>query len=1015
MALAASACSASDSHPPETEVVGIQQQAIWGGNVDSTPALAANVVVRVTPVGSGEVCSGTLITPRVVLTAAHCVIDNSGAPVTAQVGVGFDREDSQFLVVDAQGPGIPFRNFPTTSPGYDVPVNYGRDVAVIFLSEPVLDRAVIQRPRVITPDPSAFHVGLAGWSSRNQDGSPNATAARFRTVAFFDPGELDVSRVDGRTDEFYWELDDDTAGAHKGDSGGPFFIRDLTTNARSLIGVISGGELVEGTEEATGVGHVADITGPAVASWLHTTLLDKNVNGGHPSAWYIAHGMDENSMWFGETDYTGPCNVAIDADCDHWIDAHDKCPARYNPTQGGPDDEADPDEDGVCSGSSSNSDNCPLAFNPLQENCNEDAERASLARGNNVFIMGDACDPVPCPRATPIGPPASQNCVSSPHLNRLLRDELDVRPVAPHSPIGTSAFLPDVPTKARYCQAVDTSTASVRCDRPDQMMDIQLFETETAASRVEPRTDRPWQRVTTAVTRSQLLLASRESNDGHFVTYADASAQSIFWDYRGDDAFWRTRGNLVGSARSGDADCTKSVFGAGTCLEGTFWLHAATPVGDTVSTVGTITVGTHGADLANSYVSISPDAPYVVPHCELPPIDPCVFSPLGCEADFLYRFEDGFCPMCTRPHLKAIADDRIQLPLLREPNQRMHGVLWKDVLDTDEELSLVETSTLARDILLTQHVVTAVETAAPHAGEIDAVALATDFGWESFYFQVGSIPDGDAFEVEPFLQGGGLLMSSMGGASRPSTSSSSASSAQAFGRSGAHVVYSRTMGGSFVVGGRDALGSSMFDVEYVPLYGDPYPLNGTLFGDVLAATLTRPSTLSDYASGNALPSFLWTVERDPELGEVHIVVREITRDEIGAPVFWLPIEDGGEDAYALATAWDAEDTALLTSSDRTTGAWGLAELGGFLPCVTDLGFYDESCFTIRTHYIRGDLGIAGHPFRGIYAEHDALVIPTARFDDAFGTWVPRTDRAPKPALGVAPTIASIDLRSWWAQ
>lgn len=204
----------------------------------------------------------------------------------------------------------------------------------------------------------------------------------------------------------------------------------------------------------------------------------------------------------------------------------------------------------------------------------------------------------------------------------------------------------------------------------------------------------------------------------------------------------------------------------------------------------------------------------------------------------------------------------------------------------------------------------------------------------------------------------------------------------------------------------------MYAVDYVPLYDGPQSLTGWLYGEVLAATLTRPSTPSEYASGTASPSFLWTVERDPEMGDVRIAVREITRDEIGAPVFAIPI-DAGDDAYALSTAWDSPDTVLLTASNRTTGQWGLAELGGFLPCVTGLGGYDDSCFVIRAHLRRG--AQPGHLFRGIYAEHDALVIPSGALDDASAEWRVRADRARKPELGVAPPIVAGDLRAWWAQ
>ena len=53
------------------------------------------------------------------------------------------------------------------------------------------------------------------------------------------------------------------------------------------------------------------------------------------AAWPLAAGISaaRQERWFGEVDYTGPCDPARDFDCDGWFDAHDDCPGTFDPDQ----------------------------------------------------------------------------------------------------------------------------------------------------------------------------------------------------------------------------------------------------------------------------------------------------------------------------------------------------------------------------------------------------------------------------------------------------------------------------------------------------------------------------------------------------------------------------------------------------------------------------------------------------------------------------------------------------------
>ena len=135
------ACSPPSEEPPQ-----LRQQGIVGGTVDpGDPAMmemfgiAGSKVVR---------CTVTLVTPRVVLTAAHCLRD---AGATAKFGIFPGADDRRVMGKDL---------LPTTAaafdPAYPTDQNDGHDIGLIVLATPLK----------IAPVPINRRRSPARWASR---------------------------------------------------------------------------------------------------------------------------------------------------------------------------------------------------------------------------------------------------------------------------------------------------------------------------------------------------------------------------------------------------------------------------------------------------------------------------------------------------------------------------------------------------------------------------------------------------------------------------------------------------------------------------------------------------------------------------------------------------------------------------------------------------------------------------------------------------------------------------------
>ena len=200
-----------------------QARAITNGTADGTahPYVGALVAADWLRAGQKDVlCSGTLISPTVYLTAAHCTGYLESLGIT-QVWVTFDEKFSSKSKL--------YAGHMYTHPGYPGNEHDSLDIAVVVLNEPV---------RGITPArlPSAgmfdamkaagtlssqlfTNVGYGGQERTIDTGGP--------TMAYLDTREVSVSSFSALNDT-YMRLSQNAAtgdsGTCYGDSGGPQFL-----------------------------------------------------------------------------------------------------------------------------------------------------------------------------------------------------------------------------------------------------------------------------------------------------------------------------------------------------------------------------------------------------------------------------------------------------------------------------------------------------------------------------------------------------------------------------------------------------------------------------------------------------------------------------------------------------------------------------------------------------------------------------------------------------------------------
>lgn len=186
-----------------------------------------------------QFCGGVLIRPRIVATAAHCMIRTNGTPFTAEdiyVGGG-----TPILGAMTRDPNVTGVDAIVINPTYDN-VSQTGDLALLVLKHEILDATVLPIATSSAVIPETTTAQIAGWGDIDADGTA-PMAANFAQILMY--SQAQCAAVLGSTFDAETMLcggaknDVGWIDACQGDSGGPLIA--TIEGVRTLIGLTSWG------------------------------------------------------------------------------------------------------------------------------------------------------------------------------------------------------------------------------------------------------------------------------------------------------------------------------------------------------------------------------------------------------------------------------------------------------------------------------------------------------------------------------------------------------------------------------------------------------------------------------------------------------------------------------------------------------------------------------------------------------------------------------------------------------
>jgi hypothetical protein len=223
------------------ENVSATAAPIVGGQLGQAGQYPNVVALIMTGPNGSSLCTGTLVAPNVVVTAAHCVLPQevgvaTQAEVTAATSVLFDR-----LSLNAGGGTIVRAANTQPQPAFDINNLGQHDIGIVVLSQRVSGRApapIIRDANLVRAGAQVTLVGY-GISSINADGTANQDSAGTENV-LTNKSTIPCASLGGSDANLICFDQSDGKGSCNGDSGGPAFSVSGTTN--TVAGVTSFGD-----------------------------------------------------------------------------------------------------------------------------------------------------------------------------------------------------------------------------------------------------------------------------------------------------------------------------------------------------------------------------------------------------------------------------------------------------------------------------------------------------------------------------------------------------------------------------------------------------------------------------------------------------------------------------------------------------------------------------------------------------------------------------------------------------